>query len=60
MLTVFTLSVTWKDIGLSVSIACPGNPEDRSIGVKEQHSRVLNNNVEHQLYTLRAHGYRLV
>ena len=53
--TAFALPVTWKDVGLSVSIAHPGNFRDRSIGVKEQCSCVLNtypgNNCQFRLET---------
>ena len=34
--------VTWKDVGLFVSIACPGNYKDQSSREKEQCSHILN------------------
>ena len=35
LLTIFILSATQKDIGLFVSIACPGSIEDRSVVVRK-------------------------
>ena len=42
MLTLFIPFTTWKDVGLSMSIAHPGSLEDRSIGIKKQRSCILN------------------
>ena len=41
-LIILVLSITWKDIGLFVSITHPSNLKDRSIGVKEQCFHILN------------------
>ena len=42
MSTFFIPFTTWKDVGLSVSIAHPGSLEERSIGVKRQRPCILN------------------